>query len=825
MSTANLVDAEGRHTGAVYGYLNMLIKLISDLKPTHAIAAFDMKAPTFRHKEYDGYKAKRKPMPDELVEQLPVLREVLGAMGIYIAEKEGYEADDIIGTVAKRFDVDTCIITGDKDSLQLIDYNTFVYRTVKGVTDIVRYDEKYLHEKEGFKPYQIIEYKAIAGDSSDNIPGCPGIGDKGARELLQAYDNVDGIYENIASVKPAVAKKLLDNRETVELSRHLATIDCDVPIDICLDDLLFTPNVKEIVSICNKYNFNSTVGRVIKEFGGEDVRVNAEENPVNVVETELSDLKQLLKKDRSPIAIHMADDVTVSTDGKTEYKIVLPKTLFDFDSESNPEEIFLYLFSLPNKKILFNAKSYLYFLDGKVLSDKNFDDVQIISYLINSSESSASIGDVAKRYGYRDEIGAGILMRLYNKFVNVLEEDGLVELYEKVEKPLVKVLFSMEKAGLKVNVDTLKVMRKKLNDDIKELLDRIYEISGENFNVNSPQQLGKVLFEKMGIPTKQKKISVAADVLENIDHPIIPPILQYRHKQKLLSTYIDGLEPLIEKSSHMVHTSFNQCLTVTGRLSSTEPNLQNIPVRDDEGREIRKMFEATADSVLISADYSQIELRLLAHFSQDEQLIDAYLSGRDIHRETASKIFNIPIDEVTSQQRRSAKAVNFGIIYGISSFGLANNIGISPREAKDFQTRYFETFPRVEQFMKSNVAEAYEKGYIKTLMGRIRRLPELKSTNRNIRNFGERCAMNMPLQGTASDIIKIAMLRVYEAIEKAGLKAKLILQVHDELIVDAPIEEAAQVKSILKKEMESAVKLRVPLVVELGEGKTWYEAK
>lgn len=825
MSTANLVDAEGRHTGAVYGYLNMLLKLISDLKPTHVIAAFDMKVPTFRHKEYDGYKAKRKPMPDDLVEQLPILREVLGAMGIYIAEKEGYEADDIIGTVAKRFDVDTCIITGDKDSLQLIDYNTFVYRTVKGVTDIVRYDEKTLLEKEGFKPYQIIEYKAIAGDTSDNIPGCPGIGDKGARELLQAYDNVEGIYDNISSIKPGVAKKLLENRETVELSKNLATIDCDVPIDICLDDLLFRPDVNGVVSICKKYNFNSTIGRVIKELGGEEVTTTSEEDSVDVIEIEFSELKRLLKKERGAIAIHLDEDVTVSLDGKTEYKIVLPKTLFDYDSESDPKEIFLYLFSLPNKKILFNAKSYFYFLDGEVLEDKNFEDVQIISYLINSSESSATIQDVAKRYGYRDAVGAGILMRLYDRLINVLDDDGLEELYQKVEKPLVKVLFSMEKAGLKVNLETLKGMRRKLNDEVKQLLDKIYEISGENFNVNSPQQLGKILFEKMGIPNKQKKMSVAADVLESIDHPIISPILQYRHKQKLLSTYIDGMEPLIDKSTNMVHTSFNQCLTVTGRLSSTEPNLQNIPVRDDEGREIRKMFEATDGSVLISADYSQIELRLLAHFSQDEQLLDAYLSGRDIHRETASKIFNIPLDEVTAQQRRSAKAVNFGIIYGISSFGLANNIGISPREARDFQKRYFETFPMVEQFMQSNVREAYEKGYIKTLMGRIRRLPELKSTNRNVRNFGERCAMNMPLQGTASDIIKVAMLRVYDAIEKAGLKARLILQVHDELIVDAPIDEADQVKSILKREMESAVRLRVPLEVELGEGKTWYEAK
>ncbi len=826
MSTTNLTDAEGRHTGAVYGYLNMLLKLIADLKPTHIIAAFDMSAPTFRHLAYDGYKAKRKPMPDELKEQLPILREVLTSIGVKIIEKQGYEADDIIGTIAKHFDVETCIITGDKDSLQLIDNNTFVYRTIKGVTDLVRYDEKTLLEKENFKPYQIVEYKAIAGDMSDNIPGCPGIGDKGARDLLEKFDNVENIYENISDIKPAISKKLIDNKNIVEMSRWLATINCDVPININLDENVFTFNLDEILATLKKYNFNTIISRIIKEFGGAYQEKEIEKIEIKNEEISFLELKKLLKTEKRDIAVHYNEDITVSFDGLTEYKVVIPKTLFDFDSDGDTKEVVSYIFSLPNKKILFDAKKYFYLLNGENIDDNKFEDVQIMSYLYNSSEPCLELESVAKSFELNcNNVGAALLKNIYDRLLPLLKEYSLEDLYFNIEKPLVKVLYSMETAGLKVNIATLEKLKEKLDFDIKNLQNEIYKIAGCEFNINSPQQMSSLLYDKLGIPKKSKSKSVSADILETIDHPIIPYILQYRHKQKLLSTYVDGLKPLIDKNTNMVHTSFNQCLTVTGRLSSSDPNLQNIPVRDEEGREIRKIFEAKDQSVLISADYSQIELRLLAHFSEDENLINAYKNGHDIHRETAARILNIPIEEVTPIQRSQAKAVNFGIIYGISSFGLSKNVGISVSEAKAFQTKYFEMYPKVYEYMENNVKIAYEKGYISTLMGRIRRLPELKSANYNLRSFGERCAKNMPLQGTASDIIKIAMLKVFKAIQDRGLKARVILQVHDELIVDTPLNEIDEVKSILKNEMESAVLLSVPLIVEIGEGKTWYEAK
>ncbi len=831
MERTPLTDSNGNPTAAVYGYLNMLFKLINDLKPTHAVAAFDVKAPTIRKKEYEGYKATRSPMPDDLVQQLPILREALTAMGIKIIEKEGYEADDIIGTVAKVFDVDTCIITGDKDSLQLIDHNTFVYRTMKGVTDLLKYDKSMLLEKEGLLPYQIIEYKALAGDASDNIPGCKGIGEKTAKDLLQQYDNVENIYKHLDELKPAAKRNLIECRDNVLMSKKLATIYTDVDLGISLDDLLFKPSIYQYKEFCKKYNFRTLIAKGEKLFGGdiidEEVLID-NDIKIEKVNITLKDLNELLKKESGDLAFYVGEDIHISFSKEKEYIITLPKTLFDFGDSENIEDIIPIVFASKNKKILFNTKSLFHIADNIVLNLEDFDDVQLMAYLINSSQNCQTVESVLEHYQLDVTCPAASMLYLKNRFSKTIDKDNLKKLYEEIEKPLIYVLYDMEKQGFTIDYQALLDARVRLNADIKVLLDKIYGIAGETFNVNSTKQLGSILFEKLGLNSGKKNktgLSVAADVLESIDHPIIPLILEYRHKQKLLSTYIDGMESVMNKSTGKVHSIFKQCLTVTGRLSSTEPNLQNIPVRDDEGKEIRKMFVASQGNMLVGADYSQIELRLLAHFSNDSNLVSAYKGGRDIHKETASLIFNIPLEDVTSKERTAAKAVNFGIVYGISGFGLANNIGITPKEARDFQKKYFETFPRVEEYMKSNVEKAYKDGCISTLMGRIRRLQELSSNNYNLRSFGERAAMNMPLQGTASDIIKIAMLNVHKALKDNGLKAKLILQVHDELIVDSPIDEVDEVKEILKTEMENAVKLNVPLPVEVGVGKSWYESK
>ncbi len=829
MVNTPLTDGEGNPTGAVYGYINMLFKLIGDLNPTHAVAAFDMKAPTIRKQSYDGYKATRKPMPEDLCQQIPLLREALTALGITIVEKEGYEADDIIGTVAKNFDVDTCIITGDKDSLQLIDHNTFVYRTIKGVSDIIRYDEKVLLEKEGFAPYQIVEYKGIAGDTSDNIPGCPGIGDKGARDLISAYQNIDNIYAHLDDLKTGVRNKLESNKDTVMMSRKLATIITDVPIDTQLDDLLFKPSITTFREFCRKHEFRTLISKAERLFGGDIIEDEVvEEEQVSKTNVSLAELKEVLKQEKGNLSFYLGEDVHVAFDSYKEYVLTLPKTLFDFGAGDSIEDILPTIFATKNAKILFNTKGLLHTYPELFAKIDNFDDVQLMAYLVNSSANCQSVEDVLSQYNIDPDCPAAGMLKVYEKLNRLIDADNLRALYQDIEKPLIFVLYDMENEGFSVDYQALLDLRVRLNADIKDLLDKIYGMAGETFNVNSTKQLGGILFEKLGLSSGKKNktgLSVAADVLESIDHPIIPLILEYRHKQKLLSTYVDGMESVLNRTTGKVHSIFKQCLTVTGRLSSTEPNLQNIPVRDDEGKEIRKMFRASDGNLLVSADYSQIELRLLAHFSMDENLTSAYVGGRDIHRETASLIFNIPLEEVTSKERTAAKAVNFGIVYGISGFGLANNIGVSPKEAREFQKKYFETFPLVEMYMKSNVEKAYRDGYITTLMGRIRRLAELKSNNHNIRSFGERAAMNMPLQGTASDIIKIAMLNVYNALKDSGLKAKLILQVHDELIVDVPQGEVDRVTEILIREMENAVKLNVPLPVAVGVGRTWYDAK
>ena len=845
-----LENKKGVVTNAVYGYLTMLLRLIDDEKPTHVAAVFDVHAPTFRHDMYDGYKATRKPMPEELRPQLPLLHEVLNAMGVKIVEMAGYEADDVIGTLAKRFKVPSVIVSGDRDVLQLVDDKISVYHTRRGVTDVKVYDLATL-AAEGFTPEKIIEYKALRGDASDNIPGCPGVGEKTAMTLLNDFGSVDGVYRHISEIKGKLAEKLTTSKDLVELSKELATINTSVPVECELKDLEFKPHYgAEFVSIMNDLEFF----KLLPRFTGEAVKkAKAEKKPkedfgavpeqetlpfaeepknfeiVNLGSTE--ELNGILNGAIDKIFIDLSDGIIFSVGNQKEYRIVISESFFSegidysealksFDKVLTDEKV---------KKVFFDAKEKFDIFAKQGIEVKgSFDDLLLKSYLINSNYSYKKYSDLAKAMGYGDGIAAAAF-EINSALETQLSDKDLKSLYYYVELPLERVLFDMERTGFKIDIKVLNELGDRYNEELKTLTEEIYSAAGERFNINSPQQLGAILFDKLGLQhgkkTKGKTgYSVAAEILEELDHPVVTLVLRYRRIKKLHSTYIEGIRPLIMKDGR-VHTVFKQCLTSTGRLSSTEPNLQNIPIRTAEGREIRKMFVPDKGNTLVSADYSQIELRLLAHFSNDPVLTEAYRNGEDIHALTASKFMGVPLNEVTKEMRRSAKAVNFGIIYGISAFGLAKNIGCHPKEAQRFVDKYFETYPYVEDYMNSNVRFAKEHGYVTTLLGRIRYFPELRSPNRNIRAFGERAAMNMPLQGSAADIMKLAMLKVYEALKNGGFRAKMILQVHDELVLDCPVEEAEAVKKLLKDCMENVVKLNVPLIADAKSGNDWYSVE
>lgn len=843
-----LENKKGVFTNAIFGYLSMLARLIVDHKPTHICAVFDLKAPTFRHKRYDLYKATRKPMPNELASQLPILKDLLRALGVTICEKEGYEADDIIGTIAKKYDVDTIIVSGDRDVLQLVDENTTVFNTKRGVTDIKVYDLQSLQE-ENLTPYKVIEYKALAGDSSDNIPGCPGVGEKTAFNLLDSYGGLDGVYENINQIKGKLGERLRENKEQVYLSKELATIFTQVPLEQELDDLVFNKDGigdefysklydLECFKLIPRFDFT-------KRFEGKDIsqiKLNINQNSSEflpfdtekkevkkVVITDTPQLKNYLALCKDVIALDIGSNVHFAFNDEVEYEVKCAETLLD-EGINFDETIDILKCVLENSnitKIIFDVKDKMHFLRNYSLGiTKPYEDVLLKSYLCNSNYTYKSIIDMISARGYT-EVATGILS--INKTLDTeLQEKGLNYLYYDVELPLIKVLFDTEINGFSIDLAVLEQLSNKYSEEIKVLTNEIYSLTGESFNLNSNQQLGEILFEKLGLPHGKKTktgYSVAAEILEELDHPVVTLLLRYRQIKKLLSTYIDGMRTVINKQTNKVHTIFKQCLTATGRLSSTEPNLQNIPIRTEEGREIRKMFVPSSGNVLISADYSQIELRLLAHYSEDPVLIDAYNNGDDIHALTASKIHDVPIELVTKNMRRSAKAVNFGIIYGISSFGLSKNIGIRPYEARDFVDKYFATYPSVKNYMDGNATFAETNGFVKTLAGRIRYFPEFKSPNRNIREFGKRAAMNMPLQGSAADIMKIAMLKVYNALLENRCKAKIILQVHDELVIDCPKDEIQIVKALLVENMQNATNLRVPLIADAKEGTNWYNVE
>ena len=823
---------DGRPTNAIFGFIKLLFKVLSDVKPQYLIVAFDLKAPTFRHKMFDGYKATRKPMPDELAAQVEPLKELLAEMHIAMCSKEGLEADDIIGTLSNKFDVHSYIYTGDRDSYQLVDEKTDVCFTRKGVSDLIKLNAGNFRAEVGLDPAQIVDLKALMGDKSDNIPGVPGIGEKTARGLIEKYGSLDGVYANLGEIKGAVKTKLEDNRQSAYLSYKLAKIDrnCDIDIDIsvCTPPQRFSAAVKKMFSA---FEFRS----LLKEDIFEEVN-GAEEGSVNypelIKDSSAEQFFDAAKAADGRYFVVFGDCCLHVWFGKEEHELSLSASLLDdYLDHGQFVSCLKFLFSDDtNTVIIDDFKSAMHSLAGFGVECRcKFEDLSLIVYLCGESGGETLkklCGNRMLDYNYR----AFCVGMLYEEYKKSLEESGCMRLYEEIEKPLVKVLYDMETEGVTVSSDELEKLGKKYSAIIAELTAEIHADCGCEFNINSPSQLGEVLFEKLGLKSGKRgrngKYSTNADILEKLaeENPVAGKVLRFRFYQKLLSTYIDGMRPFIGKDG-LIHTTYNQTITATGRLSSANPNLQNIPVREEEGKELRKVFIPRSGNVFIDADYSQIELRLLAHFSGCKELIQAYNEGKDIHSITASQVFGVAPEDVTPKMRREAKAVNFGIIYGISEYGLARNLGIPFSTAKEYLERYFATYSAVKDYMNANVEFAREHGYVSTLTGRRRFIPELKSANVNIRQFGERAAMNMPLQGSSADIIKIAMINVERRLQSEGLHAKLILQVHDELVLDCPLEEKDRAAELLQHEMENAVKLEVPLTVEVHSGNNWYDAK
>ena len=823
---------DGTPTNGVYGFLAILRKLIDAEKPDSLCVAFDLKAPTFRHKRYDGYKAQRKGMPEELAVQIPILKEVLDEMGILRLELEGYEADDLLGTVGKRCEAsgwDCRIVTGDKDSFQLISETTHVchVKSRMGQTETKEYTPELFREEYGFEPVRIIDLKALMGDSSDNIPGVPGVGEKTAMDLVQRYGTLQHIYDKLdeLDIKEGVRKKLREGRESAELSYELATICTAVPIEFEPADALWHDNYKRgLYGLFKKLGFN----KFIEKWGieaSQDTSGAAEISHMHRSDAPTYDELCKAVKTAELIAVTAGEnlDSLEICDGKTVYTAHWSALGDDYD------KLLRLVFSDGVKKVSHNVKELMSRLLAEGLPLDGFVyDTALAAYLLDATESDYDLHRVSMCYCGAELSGAEAIYRLKPVTEEKLKELQMDKLYYEIELPLCRVLAEMQDTGFMVDRMALSAFGDSLTGSIDALRNEIYKQAGGEFNINSPKQLGEVLFERLVLPAGKKTKtgwSTNADVLEKLrgKHPIIDMILDYRMLTKLKSTYADGLLKLIDPDGR-IRTNFQMTVTATGRLSSTEPNLQNIPVRKELGAQIRKMFIASEGKVLVDADYSQIELRLLAHISGDEHMQAAFMSGEDIHRVTASQVFNTPLSEVTSLQRSRAKAVNFGIVYGISSWSLAQDIGVFPNEAKAYMDAYLEKYSGVREYMKNIVEKAKAEGYVKTLYNRRRALPELKSSNFNTRSFGERVALNMPIQGTAADIIKLAMVNVYNRLKAEGLESKLILQVHDELICECPEHEAQRVAELLSEEMSGAAKLSVPLTVDAKIGHSWAEA-
>jgi len=822
-----LNSRDGVPTNAVYGFSTMLLKMIETIHPTYIGAVFDLKGPTFRHLRYDGYKATRKPMPTDLAVQLPLLKELLGAMNVKCLSVQGYEADDVIGTIASRENVETIIVTGDRDSFQLISPTTKVHFTKRGITDVDVFDEQKFREVYGFAPQGMVDLKSLMGDASDNIPGVPGVGEKTALKLMTDYGSLDGVYAHLDEITGATNRKLTEGKESAYLSYELATICRNAPIEYKLEDLTYDfPFGMEVKRKFEQFAFKSLLNRPVFSEAAQKVEIEATQEQVT--------LEELKKLDFSKgYALCLAEDgVHFAFNAEVDYAVTIGTDLFSFGATT--EDILRaipYLADGSVKKTVFDAKSLRHTFTDYGLELGGVDiDVQLCQYVTDCVKPNASLSAVLSNFGLDDYEGfpaAGLY-----RVGELLREEvkPFSHVYYDLELPLSDVLFRMERYGWKVDKAVLEQLGTELKTEIDVISKHIIELAGRSFNINSPKQLGEVLFVDLGLAsgkkTKTKSYSTSAEVLEELrgDHPIVDEILRYRMLWKLHATYVEGLQKILG-AGDVVHTVFKQNVTATGRLSSVEPNLQNIPVREEEGRRLRKMFVAREGCTLVSADYSQIELRLLAHLSGEEALIEAYRNGEDIHTATAATVFGVPKSEVTPAMRRDAKAVNFGVIYGISDFGLAKNIGVSVAKARKYISEYFMRYPKVKAYLDECVALAHAHGKLQTLLGRVRRFDNINSSNFQLRSFNERAAMNMPMQGTAADLIKIAMLDVDKAFRSHGLKAQLLCQVHDELIVECPESEVTEVKRLLTECMEQAMTLSVPLVAEAAEGKTWFDLK
>ena len=863
----DLTNSEGLHTNAIYGFLNTLFKVLDEEKPDYLTVAFDVKAPTFRHQMYDAYKGTRKPMPAELHEQVPVLKDVLHAMGIATMEKAGLEADDLLGTVAKRSEargMEVTVLSGDRDLLQLATEHIRIRlpKTKGGVTETENYNTQDVIDRYQVTPLQIIELKALMGDSADNIPGVPGIGEKTATNLIIQYGNIENAYAHVEEIKPNRAKNALqEHYDMAVMSKALATINIDCDYDYDWDRAkLGNIYTREAYALIKRLEFKNMLSRFQVDAPANDKI----EKTFRMIE-DFGEADQVLNKAaaalRLAFAIHreggeiLALSLTLSE--KETYVIPVAGFVTADWLLGRLGEIFAKVPEIATLKLKEELKCLA--AHGVTVDNEQqgaFLDAEIAAYLLNPLKDSYAYEELAREYAgltipsYAELFGKDKLtkvleektgaFRIYGGYASYvlyqsmpvllahLQETGMEDLYRTMEMPLVWTLFGMEQEGVRVDAQALKSYGDELAVRIGELETRIYKEAGETFNINSPKQLGVILFDKMGLKGGKKTktgYSTSAEVLEKLapECPFVADILEYRQLTKLKSTYADGLTAYIGPDER-IHTTFQQTITATGRLSSVEPNLQNIPIRMELGRQIRKVFIPKDGCVLVDADYSQIELRVLAHMSGDENLIHAYREAQDIHRLTASQVFHIPFDEVTDLQRRNAKAVNFGIVYGISSFGLSQDLSISRKEAQEYIQKYFETYPKIKEFLDSCVTEAKEKGYARTMFGRRRPMPELKSSNFMQRSFGERVAMNAPIQGTAADIIKIAMIRVDQRLKAEGLKSRLLLQVHDELLIEAYTEELDAVEQILSEEMEGAAELSVPLEIDMKQGENWYEA-
>lgn len=878
----DLTNSQGVHTNAVYGFLNIMFKILEEEKPDYLTVAFDVHAPTFRHKMFEEYKGTRKPMADELRQQVPLIKEMLKAMGITIVEKEGYEADDILGTLsvkAEKEGMDVAVISGDRDLLQLATEHVMIRipKTKKTGTEIENYLADDVVEKYGVTPKEFIDVKALQGDTADNIPGVPGIGEKTAGALIAKYHSIEAVHEDAPNVKPPRASKnIVEFWDQAVMSKELATIITDAPVDYEFKDAqidgidsLYT---EEAFMMCKRLEFKNLLPR----FDVQAPKNNVEENFKVISDKKSLDdiIKRASKKDVA-FSIIPGKPGGEDTDGQlslfeqndTNDYIALVLVFSEEDiyfiktgKEITSDYLNKQLEALDaNTWISPDLKKNLHLMKaGGFTPDerKKYFDMTVAAYLLNPLLGDYPYDGVAKDYlsivlsSKKDYLGKLTCEQMikedekkvvdyacYEAYVawkskeileSNLKEKGMYELYENIEMPLVFVLYDMEKEGIRADGDKLKEYSRELAVSINKIEKRIYEEAGEEFNINSPKQLGVVLFEKLQLPNEKKTktgYSTSAEVLDKLapDHPIVADVLEYRQLSKLKSTYADGLINFIEQDGK-IHTTFNQTITATGRLSSTDPNLQNIPIRIELGKLIRKVFLPEEGHLFVDSDYSQIELRVLAHLSDDEKLIEAFKNGQDIHRSTASLVFDTPFDEVTDIQRRNAKAVNFGIVYGISAFGLANDLNIGRKEAQAYIDSYFEKYPKIKAFLDKTVSEAKEKGYIKTMFGRIRPIPELSSSNFMQRQFGERVAMNSPIQGTAADIIKIAMIRVHDRLLKENLKSKLILQVHDELLIETAEDEKEYVIELLEEEMHKAADLKVSMEVGTECGYDWYDA-